>query len=113
MATIPDNEQQSKINANSLSAQPTVPFAELTLTLQTCAEEKRARVRQIWPRAVSGRSEAYFTGREILLLASPQNNAPSVTMNIPVRRVFLLPIRDTRIPEGKLENILAIGKAEI
>ena len=28
---------------------------ELTLTLQTCAEEKRVRVRQMWLRAASGR----------------------------------------------------------
>ena len=29
----------------------------LTLTLHTCAEAKRVRVRQMWPRADSGRSK--------------------------------------------------------
>ncbi len=29
----------------------------LTLTLQTCAEEKRVRVRLMWPSAGSGRSK--------------------------------------------------------
>ncbi|MGD8694509.1 MAG: hypothetical protein PVI74_11705 [Syntrophobacterales bacterium] len=42
----------------------------LTLALQTCAVEKRARVRQMWPRAVSGRSKRTFTVRETLAEAS-------------------------------------------
>jgi len=41
-----------------------------TLTLQTCSVEKRARVRQMWPRAVSGRSKRTLTVREILAEAS-------------------------------------------
>ncbi len=49
----------------AIAEQPTVLLpgtnlagvVELTLTLQKCAEEKRARVRQMWPRTVSGRSK--------------------------------------------------------
>jgi hypothetical protein len=37
---------------------------ELTLTLQKCAEEKRARVRQMWPRTGVGWREFSGFGRQ-------------------------------------------------